>query len=74
MILEESTNDVVFQYLDVSPTNYTYGSGRSATIGIENELGTQAARYSYNTASVSNGKAIRFTTRPVTTQTRTWIR
>ena len=61
-ILNEITNDITFQYLNVAPTNTLYGSGRSATIGIENEVGNKACKYSYNTSSVKNNFAIRFTT------------
>lgn len=63
-ILEEATGDIVFQYLNVTPANLTYGAGKSATIGIENETGSKAVLYSYNQSSVSNGSAIRFTTLP----------
>lgn len=60
VILFEGSNDIVFQYANVSPTNTTYGAGKHATIGIENETGTQALQYSYNTyGAVSNNKAIR---------------
>lgn len=62
-ILEEGTNDIVFQYLNVSPTNIDYGGGKSATIGIENETGTEGLLYSFNKAgAVSNNMALRFTT------------
>ena len=62
-ILREGTNDIVFQYLNVSPTCTAYGAGRSATIGIENETGSQACKLAYGTyGSVSNNQAIRFTT------------
>lgn len=67
IILCESTNDIVVQYQNVSPTETNVGGGRSATIGIEDSTGTQACKYSYNTAgSVSNGQAIRFTTQTAT--------
>ena len=65
-ILSEGTNDITFQYLNVSPTNSLYGAGRSATIGIENATGTQACKYSYNKTSVTNNSAIRFTTSSTT--------
>jgi len=61
-ILMEGSNDIVLQYLNVSPANTTYGAGRSATIGIENETGTAACKYSYlKYGAVSNNMAIRFT-------------
>ncbi len=59
-ILYEATSDIVFQYANVSPSNSTYGAGRNATIGIENQTGTVACKYSYNTyGTVANNKAIR---------------
>lgn len=68
-ILEEGTNDIVFQYLEVSPAHSIYGGGRSATIGIENQTGKEACKHSYNTAgAVSNGTALRITTSPVYAQ------
>lgn len=63
-ILCEGSNDIVFQYLDVAPSSLTYGAGASATIGIENETGTKACKFSVNSRSLSNGMAIRFTTQP----------
>lgn len=63
-ILEEGTNNIVFQYANVAPGDYYYGSGRSATVGIENETGASACKYSYNTASLSNSLALRFTPVP----------
>jgi C1A family cysteine protease len=63
-ILCEGTSDIVFQYQNVAPINVLYGAGASATIGIENETGSQACKFSYNTRSVANGMAIRFTTLP----------
>lgn len=65
-MLCEGSNDIVFQYQNVSPNDYTYGAGAGATIGIENETGTQAAQFSYNRRSLTNGMAIRFTTQPTT--------
>lgn len=60
-ILCEGSNDIVFQYKDVGVTNALYGAGGSATVGIENETGLQGCKFSYNTRSLSNGTAIRFT-------------
>lgn len=63
-MLCEGTNDVIFQYQDVKPSDSTYGAGRSATVGIENETGTAAARYSYNGSTLlSNGLALLFSSR-----------
>lgn len=61
-ILMEGSSDIVFQYLNVSPTNTSYGAGRSATIGIENETGRAACKFSYLTyRAVANNMAIRIT-------------
>lgn len=69
-VFEETTGDITFQYANVYPYDYYYGAGRSATIGIENETGSEACLYSYNRASVSNYQAIRFTNLPATTRRR----
>lgn len=61
-ILCEGSNDIIFQYQDVAVSNTLYGMGRSATVGIENETGAQAAQYSCNKPAISNNTAIRFTT------------
>ncbi|MCE5198224.1 lectin like domain-containing protein [bacterium] len=72
-ILSEGSNDITFQYLEVAASSTYYGGGRSATIGIENETGKIACKYSYNTAgAVKNGQAIRFTTLPTVGGNGTW--
>lgn len=59
-ILTEGSSDVVYQYLNVSPDNYYYGAGRSATIGIENEYGTLACKHSFNRyGAVLNNMSLR---------------
>jgi M6 family metalloprotease-like protein len=59
VILYESSNKIMFQYLDVdSGTDHDFGA--SATVGIENFTGTSGVQFSSNTASLSNGKAIMF--------------
>lgn len=63
-ILCEGSNDIVFQYQNAAPTSTIYGAGANATVGIENETGTQACKFSYNSRSLSNSLAIRFTTLP----------
>lgn len=61
-ILRESTNDIVFQYLQVQPGNASYGAGRSATIGVEHDSGTIASKYSFNGSKLlANGQALLFT-------------
>jgi hypothetical protein len=60
VVLYESSDKIKFQYLDVdSGTNHDFGA--SATVGIENFAGSSGVQFSYNTASLSNGKAIEFT-------------
>ena len=60
-VMCEGSNEIIFQYLQVSPSSI-YGGGRSATIGIENQKGTIACKWSYNTAkAVTNGDALLFT-------------
>jgi len=68
-ILCEGTNDIIFQYLNVAPTDAIYGAGANATIGIENETGSQACKFSYKTRSLTNNMAIRFTALPTTIRT-----
>lgn len=60
VVLYENSNRIQFQYLDVDPSR-NLGAGRSATIGIENETGLIAAKYSYNGSTlISNKQAILF--------------
>ena len=59
IILYESSDRIKFQYLAVdSGTDHDFGA--SATVGIENFDGKAGVQFSYNTASLSNGKAIEF--------------
>lgn len=62
-------NDLVFQYLSVDEDNEETGSGRSATIGMEDEAGSHFAKYSYDGQKLlGNEQAIRFKrVRPVDT-------
>ncbi len=60
-------NDIVFNYKDVAENSVSVGSGQSATIGIEDQLGTLGKRYSYNGENwLANGRALRFTQDPQT--------
>ncbi|RFC76022.1 S8 family serine peptidase [Streptomyces sp. AcE210] len=52
-VFDEATGAITFQYKSVP------GKGASATIGIENQAGTDALQYSYNQAVVTDGSAIR---------------
>lgn len=63
-ILCEGTNDIIFQYQNVAPTNTAYGAGASATVGLENDTGSEACAFSYNSRSLANGMAIRFAALP----------
>ncbi|MEI6563926.1 MAG: M4 family metallopeptidase, partial [bacterium] len=68
-IIEEaagnSNNDIIFQYKDVAEGNDTYGSGQSATIGIEDEYGALCNKYSYNGEKwLANHMALKFTQNP----------
>ncbi len=65
VLLCETTNDIIFQYQEVQQEDTIYGSGLSATIGIENSLGSIARKYSFDgSAPLSNGQAILFTLNP----------
>jgi subtilisin family serine protease len=61
-LLFEGSNDIKFQYLEVSPA-HSLGAGRSATVGVENREGTVARKYTFNGSPslLSNNQAIRFT-------------
>ncbi len=62
VLLYETRNDIVFQYLDANPGNPTNGAGRTATIGIENPNGAIAREFSSGgRVLLTNGQAIAFT-------------
>ncbi|MGW2340586.1 S8 family serine peptidase [Streptomyces sp. NPDC001661] len=52
-VFDEATGAITFQYKAVP------GSGASATVGIEDQAGTDALQYSYNQAVLTAGSAIR---------------
>ncbi|MEU2656003.1 S8 family serine peptidase [Streptomyces sp. NPDC007325] len=54
VVFEEATGAITFQYRTVP------GNGAGATVGIENQTGTDALLYSYDQAVLTNGSAIRF--------------
>ncbi|MEX0167547.1 S8 family serine peptidase [Streptomyces sp. LMG1-1-1.1] len=54
-VFDEATGAITFQYQSVP------GSGSSATVGIENQAGTDALQHSYDQAVLKAGSAIRFT-------------
>ncbi|MFJ6434499.1 S8 family serine peptidase [Streptomyces sp. NPDC091416] len=53
-VFDEATGAITFQYKSVP------GSGSSATVGLENQAGTDALQYSFNQAVLTDGSAIRF--------------
>lgn len=61
IILYESTNEIQLQYRKLSDQVSTYVHGASASIGLESSWATYGVQYSYNTATLSSGMAIRFT-------------
>jgi len=54
-VFDEATGDITFQYQSVP------GAGAGATVGIENQTGTDAIQYSSDQAVLTDGSAIRFT-------------
>ncbi|MEU9317305.1 S8 family serine peptidase [Streptomyces sp. NPDC048295] len=52
-VFDEATGDVTFQYQSVP------GNGAAATVGIENQTGTDALQYSFNQPVLTAGSAIR---------------
>jgi outer membrane lipoprotein-sorting protein len=58
--LEEATGDVVMNYKEVQAKDTIRGSGREATVGIEESTGVVADSFSYGTASLSNNLRIRY--------------
>lgn len=63
--VENPNNDIIFQYQNVAEQNADYGSGQSATIGIEDEYGALGRKYSYNGEMwLANQTALRFTQLP----------
>jgi subtilisin family serine protease len=62
VVLEETSNEILFQYLEVRPTsNNPSAAGRSATIGIEDSTGWVARRFSFNGSTlIANNQALRF--------------
>jgi subtilisin family serine protease len=59
-VMEEASRSIVFQYLNVD-ASHNLGAGKSATVGVENQSGTVAARYSYDGSTpLQNNQAIAF--------------
>ncbi|MFB7196798.1 S8 family serine peptidase [Streptomyces sp. NPDC056121] len=55
VVFDEATGAVTLQYKSVAD------KGAGATIGIENQAGTDALQYSYNQSVIADGTAVRFT-------------
>lgn len=55
--LYEGSNDIIYQYLDTVFENTSYDNGQSATVGVEDQAGTNATQISYNQAAISNNSA-----------------
>jgi len=63
VILEEATNDIIFQYFTMTPGNAgtSRAQGSSATIGIENQTETDGIQYLVNEVKGAlDGRAFRF--------------
>lgn len=60
--LEETTGAITFAYRDVTAGLAGFDAGASATVGIEEPLGTTATQISYNQATLAAGTAYRCTT------------
>ncbi|MCF6149238.1 MAG: S8 family serine peptidase [Candidatus Kuenenia sp.] len=58
--LYEGSNNILFQYEEVSFGDSDFDYGLSATVGIEDANGNIGKLYSYNSAAISNGLAIQF--------------
>tara|TARA_R110002072_G_scaffold1587_1_gene13347 strand:+ start:150532 stop:154179 length:3648 start_codon:yes stop_codon:yes gene_type:complete len=58
LVMYEGSNEIVFVYEDVDFTGTAFDGGASATIGIVTSNADY--QYSFNTASVADGDAIRF--------------
>jgi subtilisin family serine protease len=64
VVLEETTNDLVYQYQDVDFGDEFYDYGVSATVGVENFSGTVGKKFLYDQALLQPyeaAKALRFT-------------
>ncbi len=64
VVLTEGSDTITMQYQEVRPALAGIGAGRSATIGIEQDSGLRATRWSFQGGTpLSNQSAIRFTPR-----------
>lgn len=58
--LYEGSNEIVFQYIDVTFGDPSIDAGASATVGLEDASGTRGLLFSYNSPSLTDGLAVRF--------------
>jgi hypothetical protein len=58
-IITEGVGPILFQYQDVEFGDIGYDGGASATIGVQKN-DTTGVQYSFNTAAITNGMAVRF--------------
>lgn len=59
IVMTEGVGPILFQYEDVDFGVPAWNGGASATIGVQKN-GSEHVQYSYNTASITNGMALRF--------------
>ena len=62
VILSEIDDSMVFQYLTMTGP---FGEGSSATVGIENNAGTDGLEISFNSLNIENNLAIRISAEPI---------
>ncbi|MFD4692699.1 S8 family serine peptidase [Streptomyces sp. NPDC058463] len=61
VLFEEATGAITLQYQDISAASPE--TGAKATIGIENQAGTDALQYSFNEPVLTDRSAVRITTK-----------
>lgn len=59
VVFSESDPAIVLQYQDVAFGSTSVNAGRSATVGLEDEIGGSGTRISFNTASLVNSRSYR---------------
>jgi uncharacterized repeat protein (TIGR01451 family) len=62
VVFSEGSSDILFYYNDLNDDNSTQDAdnGIAATVGIRGNTAAQALQYSFNEASLADGRAIRF--------------
>lgn len=63
-IIYEKTGIIRFSYQQLQNGTGNYARGSSATVGVENQTGTKAVKFSYNTNSLSQNTSIFISTKP----------